>query len=120
MFQLISIRQGALAYAISLIFSNPIPFEHPEKSDFLGIRFVPLPLDGGEIVISRHSLSEIPLGLTPKRWRKYNHSNLLRSYSAEEDLSTKENSKEARAWLSGENEYPGRASCLKGKTTQGS
>jgi len=44
MYQLISIRQGALAYAISLIFGNLIPFEHPEKSDFPGIRFIPLPL----------------------------------------------------------------------------
>jgi len=105
MFQLISIGQGALAYAISLIFSNIIPFKHLEESSiFLEFALSPLPLDKGETVFKGHSLSEIPLGLTPKRWRKYNHSNLLRSYSAEEDLSTKEDSKEARAWLSGKNE----------------
>jgi len=52
MYQLISIRQVALAYAISLIFDNPIPFKYPEKSDFPGIRFIPLPLimRRGEVV----------------------------------------------------------------------
>jgi hypothetical protein len=41
------------------------------------------------------TLAEIPLALTPQRWQKYNHFNLLGSYCAQEDLSTEEDSKEA-------------------------
>jgi len=45
MFQLISIVQGALAYAISLIFSNIIPFKHLEESSiFLEFALSPFPL----------------------------------------------------------------------------
>jgi len=57
--------------------------------------------------------------LTLQRWQKYNHSNLTGSYCAQENLSTKEDSQEARARLSGENEYPRRASCLESKATKG-
>jgi ribonuclease P protein component len=57
--------------------------------------------------------------LTLQRWQKYNYSNLAGSYCAQEDLSTEEDSQEARARLSGKNEYPRRASCLESKTTKG-
>jgi ribonuclease P protein component len=61
----------------------------------------------------------VPFALTLQRWQKYNHSNLAGSYCAQENLSTKEDSQEARARLSGENEHPRRASCLESKATKG-
>ena len=57
--------------------------------------------------------------MTLQRWQKYNHSNLAGSYCAQEDVSTKEDSQETRARLSGQNEYPGRASCLESKAIKG-
>jgi len=50
MSQLISIRQAALAYAINLIFDNPIPLLVAKTFHFLEIRFIFLPLDKGKAV----------------------------------------------------------------------
>ena len=43
---------------------------------------------------------------------------LLRSYGAEKDLSTKENSEKTGTWFPGENEHQGWASCPQSEATQ--
>jgi len=110
---IIFLKLVALVYAISLaVGDSSSPLSTPKLS-------FPLVLfSRGEIVFSGN-LNRIPLALTPQRWQKYNHSNLAGSYCAQEDLSTEEDSQEARARLSGKDEYPRRASCLESKATKG-
>jgi len=90
MSQIISIRQGALAHAISLMLGETSSSLSTPKAPIFPDAFS---IEGREFLVA--TPAEILLELTLQSGQKYNHFNLLRSYCAQEDLSTKEDSKEA-------------------------